>query len=148
MLATQTVEREIVVAAPVGRVWAVLTEPQHIGQWFGSRAELEPRAGGDGMLEFEGYGAFKISVVRFDPTSHFSYRWANKVGAEAVPGSSTLVEFTLEPAGDGTKLRVVESDFDTLPLTEAEREQEMAEHTKGWREELDEMRVYAEQLAA
>ena len=148
MLATQTVEREIMVTAPVDRVWAVLTEPQHIGQWFGSRAELEPRVGGDGLLEFEGYGAFKINVVRFDPTSHFSYRWANKVGAEAVPGSSTLVEFTLEPAGDRTKLRVVESDFDTLPLTRAEQEQEIAEHTKGWREELDEMRVYAEQLAS
>ena len=148
MLATQTVEREIMVAAPVDRVWAVLTEPQHIGQWFGSRAELEPRAGGDGLLEFDGYGAFKISVVRFDPTSHFSYRWANKVGAEAVPGTSTLVEFTLEPAGDRTKLRVVESDFDTLPLTRAEQEQEIAEHTRGWREELDEMRVYAEQLAS
>ncbi len=147
MIATQTVEREIVVAAPVARVWAVLTEPRHIEQWFGSRAELEPRAGGDGLLEFEGYGAFKISVVRFDPTSHFSYRWANKTGAEAVPGLSTLVEFTLEPDGDGTKLRVIESEFDTLPLTEAEREQEIAEHTRGWREELDEMRVYAEQLA-
>jgi uncharacterized protein YndB with AHSA1/START domain len=147
MIATQTVEREIVVAAPVERVWAVLTEPQHIGQWFGSRAELEPRVGGDGLLEFEGHGAYKISVVRFDPTSHFSYRWANKIGAEAVPGLSTLVEFTLEPAGDGTKLRVVESDFDALPLTDAEREQEITEHIKGWREELDEMRVYAEALA-
>ena len=148
MLATQTVEREIMVAAPVQRVWAVLTEPEHIGQWFGSRAELEPRAGGDGVLEVEGYGAFKISVVRFDPTSHFSYRWANQVGADAVPGLSTLVEFTLEPAGDGTKLRVVESDFDALPMTDAERENEMAEHTKGWRSELDEMRAYAEQLAS
>ena len=147
MIATQTVEREIVVAAPVQRVWDVLTEPQHIAQWFGSGAELEPRAGGDGVLEFEGHGAFKISVVRFDPTTHFSYRWANKVGADAVPGLSTLVEFTLEQTGDGTKLRVVESDFDALPMTDAEREHEMAEHTKGWQAELDEMRAYAEQLA-
>lgn len=148
MLATQTVEREIIVAAPVERVWAVLTEPQHIGQWFGSRAELVPHVGGDGLLEFEGYGAFKISVVRFDPPRHFSYRWANKAGDEAVPGLSTLVEFTLEPAGEGTKLRVVESDFETLPLTDVEREQEIAEHIEGWREELDELRVYAERQAS
>ncbi|MCA9862383.1 MAG: SRPBCC domain-containing protein [Thermomicrobiales bacterium] len=147
MLTTQAVEREIVVAAPVERVWAVLTEPEHIGQWFGNRAELEPCVGGAGLLEFEGYGAFKISVVRFEPTSFFSYRWANKAGDEAVPGRSTLVEFTLEPAGSSTKLRVVESDFDLLPLTEAEREHEIAEHTRGWREELDELRVYAEQRA-
>ncbi|MFT4038400.1 MAG: SRPBCC family protein [Thermomicrobiales bacterium] len=148
MIATQTVEREIIVNAPVQRVWDVLTQPQHIGQWFGSRAELEPRVGGAGLLEFEGYGAFAISVVRFDPTSHFAYRWANKPGWEAVPGKSTLVEFTLEPSDAGTKLRVVESDFDTLPLTEAEREQEMAEHTGGWRDELGELQSYAEQLAA
>ncbi len=147
MLATQTVEREIVVAAPIARVWSVLTEPQHIGQWFGSRAELEPRAGGDGVLEFEGYGAFKISVVRFDPTSHFSYRWANKAGEEAIPGLSTLVEFTLEPAGDGTKLRVVESEFETLALTPAERDEKITGNMQGWASELDELRVYAEQLA-
>jgi uncharacterized protein YndB with AHSA1/START domain len=148
VIATQTIEREIMVAAPVQRVWDVLTEPQHIGQWFGNRAELEPRVGGDGVLEFEGYGAFKISVVRFDPTSHFAYRWANKAGDAAVPGLSTLVEFTLEAAGDGTKLRVVESEFETLSLTIAEREEKIAGNTQGWRDELDELRVYAEQLAS
>lgn len=148
MIATQTVEREIVVNAPAQRVWDVLTEPQHIGQWFGSRAELEPREGGAGLLEFEGYGAFAIRVVRWDPISHFAYRWANKPGWEAVPGQATLVEFTLESTDAGTKLRVVESDFGALPLTDAEREQEMAEHTSGWREELGELQAYAEQQAA
>jgi hypothetical protein len=59
-----------------------------------------------------------------------------------------LVEFTLEPAVDGTKLRVVESEFETLSLTAAEREEKISGNTQGWREELDELRVYAEQLAA
>src|SRR5205085_9304392 len=29
------IAREISIAAPVERVWAVLTEPAHVGSWFG-----------------------------------------------------------------------------------------------------------------
>ena len=29
------IEREITIAAPIERVWAVITEPEHVGKWFG-----------------------------------------------------------------------------------------------------------------
>ena len=29
------IEREIAIAAPAERVWAVLMEPEHVGKWFG-----------------------------------------------------------------------------------------------------------------
>ena len=32
---TDTIEREIVIAAPVERVWEIVTEPEHMGRWFG-----------------------------------------------------------------------------------------------------------------
>ena len=144
----QSIVREIIVAAPVERVWAVLTEPRHIAQWFGQTAEVEPRAGGKAMFGWEDDGEFPAQVVRFDPLTHFAYRWASRAGAAPDPGQTTLVEFTLEPFGAGTKLRVVESEFEALALTGAEQRQKIAEHTQGWRDELDEMRVYAENLAA
>ncbi len=30
-----TIEREIVIAAPPERVYAIVTQPEHMGQWFG-----------------------------------------------------------------------------------------------------------------
>jgi uncharacterized protein YndB with AHSA1/START domain len=42
------IERDIVIAAPVERVWAVLTEPEHVGRWFGQGepARIDPRPAG------------------------------------------------------------------------------------------------------
>jgi uncharacterized protein YndB with AHSA1/START domain len=31
----EQIERETVIAAPVERVWALLTEAEHLGRWFG-----------------------------------------------------------------------------------------------------------------
>ena len=32
---TDTIEREILIAAPIERVWEIVTTPEHMGQWFG-----------------------------------------------------------------------------------------------------------------
>ena len=43
----EQIERETVIAAPVERVWALLTEAEHLGRWFGdSGAEIDLRPGG------------------------------------------------------------------------------------------------------
>lgn len=51
----------------------------------------------------------------------FAYRWASEADAEPVPGHSTLVEFTLDREGDGTRLRVIESGFEELEGTDEQR---------------------------
>jgi hypothetical protein len=36
-------ERETVINAPVERVWDLITEPEHVGRWFGDAgAEIDP----------------------------------------------------------------------------------------------------------
>jgi hypothetical protein len=52
----------------------------------------------------------------------------------------TYVEFTLEPAGEGTRLRVVETGFAQLP-GDAYRTGYDA-HTEGWASELGELVDY------
>jgi hypothetical protein len=47
------------------------------------------------------------------------------------------VEFTLEPAGDGTLLRVTETGFAQLPVDI--REQTYESHRDGWARELGEL---------
>ncbi|MFD3442078.1 SRPBCC family protein [Streptomyces sp. NPDC058685] len=146
------IEREISIAAPVERVWAVLTEPEHVGSWFGqgSPTPVDLRPGGTMHLDHGEYGQFPTTIVTVDPPNHFSYRWASAYpGEQAVEGNSTLVEFTLTPEGDGTHLRVVETGFAELVVPEDRKAGASYEsHSQGWSEQVVNVQKYAEQLAA
>jgi uncharacterized protein YndB with AHSA1/START domain len=145
------IERETVIAAPPERVWTLITEAEHVGRWFGDAgAEIDLRPGGDMVVRWEEYGATRGQVVAVEPHTRFSYRWApfkDPGGAEPVDGNSTLVEFTLEPQGDGTRLRVVESGFASLDTSDDQRAKNHAGNTEGWQLETDELREYAEKVA-
>jgi len=146
----EQIERETVIAAPVERVWALLTEAEHLGRWFGDAgAEVELRPGGALTLTWEQYGTVHGRVVDVEAPRRFSYRWAvlRESQSEPVEGNSTLVEFTLEAEGDGTRLRVVESGFDTLFADPEKRAQRYEDNTKGWGSELAELADYAERVA-
>ena len=145
------IERETVINAPVERVWALITEAEHLGRWFGDAgAEVELRPGGALSLTWEQYGTVHGRVVDVEAPRRFSYRWAvlRESQSEPVEGNSTLVEFTLEAEGDGTRLRVVESGFDTLFADPEKRTQRYEDNTKGWGSELAELAEYAERVAA
>ena len=70
-------------------------------------------------------------------------------GQETTDDNSTLVEFTLTPEGDATRLRMVESGFARLEIPEERLPYASHEsHSEGWTEVLDTMRKYAEQQSA
>jgi uncharacterized protein YndB with AHSA1/START domain len=131
-----SIEREITIAAPIKRVWSVLTEPEHVGTWFGTgkpiRIDLQP--GGQMELDHGSHGAYTTTIVKVDPPYLFSYRWASGYpGVVAAEDNSTLVEFTLEETADGTLLRVVESGFASLVIPPERAESAGYEsHEKGW----------------
>jgi hypothetical protein len=56
--------------------------------------------------------------------------------------NSTLVVITLEAEETGSRLRVVESGFSTLPWPEDARARYAEENSRGWLTELDELRHY------
>lgn len=146
------IERAITIAAPVDRVWELITRPEHLGRWFGDAgAEIDLRPGGDMVLRWSEHGTARGRVERVEPTSLFSYRWApfkNPSGEEPRPGNSTLVEFTLAPEGDGTRLRVVESGFASLDTSDEQRRKNVEGNTGGWQAELAELDGYATRVAA
>jgi uncharacterized protein YndB with AHSA1/START domain len=150
-LVPEQIERETVIAAPVERVWALLTDAEHLGRWFGDAgAELDLRPGGALSLSWEQHGTVRGRVVDVEAPRRFSYRWAvlrEPHGSEPVEGNSTLVEFTLEAEGDGTRLRVVESGFDKLFADPAKRDERAEDNRTGWGIELGELRDYAERVA-
>ena len=127
------IERTMTLEVPRDEVWAAITEPDRISGWFGKETELDLRPGGSGVFRWENTEV-KVVVEEVDPPRKFSYRW--EPGQVPVAGTTTLVEFTLEEAGDGTVLHLVESGFAALPP--ASREQ----NDKGWDEELGELQEY------
>jgi uncharacterized protein YndB with AHSA1/START domain len=146
------IEREIAIDAPVERVWALITQADHLGRWFGDAgAEIDLRPGGALVVHWADHGTSRARVVAVEPHTRFSYRWApfkDPGGEEPIDGNSTLVEFTLQPAGDGTLLRVVESGFASLATSDEQRAKNAAGNTRGWELETDELREYAAKVAA
>jgi len=143
------IEREITIDAPVDRVWDVITQAEHIGRWFGDvGAEIDLRPGGRFTCSWSEHGTVNAIVERVERPRVFSYRWARPLGAEVKPDNSTLVEFTLVPDGKGTRLRVVESGFRDLDLSDEERAKYAAGNVEGWKQELDELIGYVARRAA
>ena len=50
-----------------------------------------------------------VVVEAVEPPTRFSFRWNHPAGEEPTPSNSLLVEFTLAPEGEHTRLRVSES---------------------------------------
>jgi uncharacterized protein YndB with AHSA1/START domain len=99
------VERLVELQAPREEVWAALTRPDRLSSWFGGEAEVELRPGG--RLTVTTDGRIRRGLVEaVDPPVRFAFRWLPEPGDAAAP--RTRVELTLEDAGSGTRLTVVE----------------------------------------
>jgi uncharacterized protein YndB with AHSA1/START domain len=150
-MSTDRIERETTIEAPVERVWELLTQAEHVGRWFGDAgAEIDLRPGGAMVMHWREHGSSRGRIEAVEPHSRFSYRWApfkDPGGEEPAEGNSTLVEFTLAPHGDGTRLRVVETGFAALATSEEQRARNAESNTEGWAFELGELADYAAKVA-
>jgi uncharacterized protein YndB with AHSA1/START domain len=143
---TDRIESAVLIAAPLQRVWDLITQAEHLGRWFGDAgAEVDLRPGGALSLSWREHGTFYGRVETVEPPHRFSYRWLSKLDsrAEPTPANSTLTEFTLSAEGDRTRVAVVESGFDGLDVDPSERAAALADHTEGWTAELGELAAYA-----
>ena len=128
------IEKEVLLRAPLSRVWQALTDAREFGQWFGVRLDGQFKAGTpiSGKITpttmdpdvakmqkpYEGM-KFEIVVDRIEPKTLFSFRWHpfgvdTRIDYSKEP--TTLVEFRLEERPDGVLLTVTESGFDRVPL--------------------------------
>jgi uncharacterized protein YndB with AHSA1/START domain len=144
---TDRIEKTVELKAPVARVWRALTDYKEFGTWF--RCKLEnPFVPGQvtrGRIAYPGYEHLKWEAVvqKMEPERLFSFTWhpyaidPNKDYSSETP---TLVEFTLEKAGSGTLLRVVESGFDKIPA--GRRPDALRMNERGWSEQLKNIAEY------
>ncbi len=138
------VRRTITIAAPLDKVWAAISEPEHLSRWFPQSAVFDTIAAGSvGTFTFEGYGAFPVRVEEFEAPKSIAYRWGapdDDPAGTIDPDRSTVFRFTLEPVDGGTQLTVVESGFNFGDDPAAN----MEDHRGGWDSELDELVAYLE----
>ena len=63
----ERIEREILIEAPLEVVWEVVTDPEHVGGWFGDSAEIDLRPGGEAVLTWEKHGSALAVVETVEP---------------------------------------------------------------------------------
>ena len=127
---TQTTDRivkEVVLSAPLSRVWRAISDAQEFGEWFKvdmSGQTFRPGQPVHGKTTYPGYEGlpFEMVVAQVEPERLFSFHWHPYSGDpdyDDAGESMTLVEFELEEVDGGTKLTVTESGFDNIPLAPA-----------------------------
>jgi uncharacterized protein YndB with AHSA1/START domain len=87
-------------AKPVEKLWAALTLPERISDWFGN-TEIEGEAIRIAFPEAD--YRFEGRIVANEPPRTFAWTWPNSDGTHSV------VRFDLEPDGDGCRLTLTQS---------------------------------------
>lgn len=128
------IEKSIVLHAPLARVWRAISDSREFGAWFGLdvdgpfvagqriAARITPtKVDAEVAKSQEPYRGkpFELTVETIEHERTFSFRWhpyAIEPGVDYSAEPSTLVTFTIEPVSGGTRLTIVESGFDRIPL--------------------------------
>ena len=147
-MSSDRIEKNILLRAPLDRVWRALSDSAEFGAWFGMRfdAPFKPGASMKGVIvpttvdpavaraqkPYEGI-PFEITIEQMEPERLFAFRWhpgAVEPGIDYSAEPTTLVVFALEKTADGVLLTVTESGFDRIPL--ARRAKVFATNEQGW----------------
>src|SRR3712207_4446077 len=152
------IEKEVVLRAPLERVWRAISDAGEFGQWFGVRFDgpfvagksvtgtITPTAVDEEVARAQQPHAGKSDswqIVALEPQRRLAFRWhpyAVESGADYSQEPTTLVEFTLTETDDGVLLRIVESGFDAIPTDR--RVAAFEANSEGWAAQTELVRKY------
>ena len=104
----KAIVREIHIAATPDEVFPYFTDAEKMVVWKAVGAELDARPGGDFRIDVTGDGdVARGAYLEIERPHRVVFSWGWEKDGAALPAGSTVVEVTLEPAGDGTLLRLV-----------------------------------------
>jgi uncharacterized protein YndB with AHSA1/START domain len=157
-MSTDRIEKEVLLRAPLDRVWRAISDAEEFGRWFGVRFDgpfvpgtsvtgvITPTTVDDDVAKAQEPHAGKADawqIVAVEPQRRLAFRWHPYGVEDDVDYSgepTTLVEFTLADTADGVLLRIVESGFDAIP---AERRASAFEsNSEGWAVQTELVRKY------
>jgi uncharacterized protein YndB with AHSA1/START domain len=155
---TDRIEKQVVLRAPLERVWRAISDSEQFGQWFGVRIDGPFVAGTSVTATITGTtvdeevaklqephtgSKARWRIVAVEEPRRLAYRWHPFTVDPAVDYEqepTTLVEFTLSERPDGVLLTIVESGFDAVP--EARRSAAFEANTGGWAKQIELVRKY------
>ena len=147
-MTTDQIRKEIILKAPLERVWRAISDSNSFGAWFGVQFESPFVAGAPlighivptqvdpevAKLQEPHTGkSFQIQVDTVEPMQRFAFRWhpyeidPNK---DCSQEPMTLVTFALSEVSGGTRLVITESGFDQIPIER--RAQAFQANEGGW----------------
>jgi uncharacterized protein YndB with AHSA1/START domain len=145
---TDRIQKQVLLRAPLARVWRAVSDSREFGSWFGVefdgafspntqiRGKIVPTKADSEVAKkqkpHEGM-AFELTLDRIEPPRLLSFRWhpfAVEPGVEYTNEPATLVVFELAEQDGGTRLTITESGFDQIPL--ARRATAFAKNEQGW----------------
>ncbi len=147
-MSSDRIEKEVLLKAPLERVWRAISDADEFGQWFGVRFDgpfvagqsvtgvITPTTVDQEVAKAQEPHAGKADtwdVVAVEPQRRLAFRWhpyGVEDGVDLSREPTTLVEFTLEEAPDGVLLRIVESGFDAIPVER--RASAFEANSEGW----------------
>lgn len=158
------IQKEILLRAPIERVFRAISRSEEFGVWFGVAFD-GPFVAGERLSgkmrptqvdaevakmqePFEGV-PFDVIVERIEPPRLFSFRWHPypvEPGGDDSKEPFTLVEFELSEVEGGTRLKITESGFDQVPLER--RAKAFTENEGGWEHQTKLVAKYLEAHAA
>ena len=107
------IKKEIVINAPVARVWEHITDPKKIAGWFRPNT-FEARIGAEITIDCKSGDDKIFGVVKeVVPLQRLVYTFKSRITRV-----ETLVTITLSQEGDNTRLTLVHSGWDKLPPDE------------------------------
>ena len=112
-----TLEREIHIDATPEVVFDVVSNPEHVREWWPDEAEYPVEPGGAGRLGFGGNWV-QFTVVDAIPPKLFSFRWAHAEGETAAPDGAVFDQATAEDYAKNNadaKLKVTKTITTTIP---------------------------------
>jgi uncharacterized protein YndB with AHSA1/START domain len=134
LTSSQPLTKEVILDAPVPRVWNALTDREQLKQWCFDMNAFKPEPG----FEFQFYGEkdgtkflHLCKVLEAEPQKKMKWLWTY----QTVPGE-TYVTFELFPQGNQTRLLLTHDNLESLPQDENYAKQNFAE---GWNMILGEL---------
>ena len=103
------IRKEIVINAPIAKVWEHISTREKIARWFMSN-DFEPEIGKAFSFQCEDQGTVSCVVKEIIPLQKLVYSFKSKVTKV-----ETIVTFTLIEEAERTRLKLVHSGWETLP---------------------------------